>query len=81
MTPECKCDLPPGIYRVSSDGSIHHVTKVIVHDAPPPLSWNLLGFGSIGTLIRLVIFAYIMHRKRLIREANNLRYDEGDFYP
>ena len=34
---DCTCKLEPGIYRVHSDGSIQHVTKVVVTHAP--LGW------------------------------------------
>lgn len=61
---ECKCDLPPGIYRVRSDGSVQHVTKVII-DNPTPYPMGVLMGGSIGTLLGLVLIAYIMHRKQI----------------
>jgi hypothetical protein len=54
--------LPPGIYRVHQDGTIQHVTKVIVHGYTP-YPMGLLAGGSIGTLLALVFIAYLMHRR------------------
>jgi hypothetical protein len=31
---DCTCQLAPGLYRVASNGSIQHVTKVIVTREP-----------------------------------------------
>jgi len=61
MATDCTCKLEPGIYRVRSDGSIQHVTQVIVTDVSYP--WYVIGSGSIGLLAALVFLAFLTHRK------------------